>query len=348
MNSNYLKSELELNSKAVAKVKRQRNILSDLEDFERDEVVLPSSFMKNLTKEKKKEKKDDYEFSTTTTSTNEWEDMLSSFDDFTPKGKGKDIFSDIKIGKGGKKKKKKKGAAKDYSKEFATEEAILKNLQMDQSRFVESLQKKYDQMDDKKSSARGTGKYITDLISSITAARGLSMQIAEKIINVKKTAAELNFKERKEFGDKGGNEATNINQYASSYLKQLMSVNRNNLANVYGNIDYSSSSFETDDIFDDISEALGEDNRPDEVKKALKYENLGVKVKVVWYDDEEEDTNYFTHYDFIAEDSEGNEIFDYPLPKKTKMNINRSTNKATDELGIKYDLIISDKSNDIL
>ena len=45
------------------------------------------------------------------------------------------------------------------------------------------------------------------------------------------------------------------------------------------------------------------------------------------------------NYEFRVEDSEGNEIDDYPMPNHTKISVNRSTNVATDTFGIKYPII---------
>ena len=217
---------------------------------------------------------------------------------------------------------------------------MLRNLQLEQDKFVDSLQKKYDQMENTKSTARGVGKYTTDLINTITSARATSLQIVDKIISTKKTIADLDFKERKEFGSNNNSEQANLTNYASTYLKQMMTVCRNNIVDQSQNYSVDEiDSDDTEDLFSSIDESLGETDRSDEVDKYLKYENDNIEVKVIWYDSVSDD-DITKKYDFIAEDPNGNVIDDYPLPEKTKMSINRSTGMATDLYGTKYKLIV--------
>lgn len=323
--------------------RRSRKLLDDLNDFENDTNYQPPSAIlekKNIEKKKKKEEKEKIE---NEEYSDEWASLIMSFNAPKTKKKKKSSFSGFDLGDGEKKKKKKdkKGNLTNYKKEFEPEMNLLRNLQMDQSKFVDSLQKKYDQFENTKSTARGVGKFTTDLINSITSARSVSLQLVNQIISTKKTIADLEFKEKKEFSSNSTSEQQNMSNYASTYLKQVMSAGRNNLvsSNTISDSDnYESLSEDDDDIFDSINESLGESDRSDDVEKYLKYENDNVKISVIYNDDLPQDSDDKYHY--VAHNGNGEELYDYPLPEKNTISINRNTMKATDMYGNKYDLII--------
>lgn len=341
--------EIGLNAKS--KIKRSKNLLSELEDLE-DESVLPSNIFsssKERKKEKNKKKNKDIETPTIVEPEDEWMMTLTTFK--TPKTKKtkKNIFDEFGIKKKRKgDKSKKKGGPVNHKKDFDPEMVLLRNLQMDQNKFVDSLQKKYDQMEGTKSTARGIGKFTTDLIMSITNARSLSMQLVDKIISTKKTIADLDFKERKEFGSQNSAAQVNLNDYASTYLKQMLNTGREMVTqeNYYPIQEINDT--DSDDLFDGIQDSLEtpDENgdiyhRSEDSEKFLKYENENIKIQVIWHDSVV-NGSLDEQYDFIAVDSNGNIISDYPLPNKTKLNINRSTSQCTDTYGIKYELIIDD------
>lgn len=334
--------EIEFNSKHVKK--RSKNLLSELDELDDEVSLLPSSLYSKTKDEKKKDKKEKKEKEKSELDIDDdWMTTLTNFKAPKAKKKSKSFFDgfDLGDGKKGKKKKKKEGSQNvNHKKDFEPEMALLRNLQIEQSKFVDSLQKKYNQMEDTKSTARGVGKYTTDLINSITSARSTSLQIVDKIIATKKTIADLDFKERKEFGGNSNSEQQNLTNYASTYLKQVMSVGRNNIVgqqSSYSNFedDYDNS---TDDLFASIDQSLGDTERDDDVEKYLKYENDDVKITVMWNDDAPDDSD--DKYYFVAHDKYGKEVDDYPLPEKTKMNINRATATATDLYGNKYKLVV--------
>lgn len=337
--------EIEFNSKRT--VKRKKNLLSELDELDDMEISLPSSIYSKTKKEKEKSKKESKDSDVNAASDeldDEWLSTITSFKAPKIKKKSKSIFDGFELenGKKGKKKKgkEKKGQMVNHKKDFEPEMALLRNLQLQQSRFVDSLQKKYDQFENTKSTARGVGKFTTDLINSITSARSVSLQLIDKIISTKKTIADLDFKERKEFGSQSNSEQANLTNYASTYLKQMMSVGRNNIVGQQESYDPGvMNDADDDDLFSSIDESLGDTGRSEDVEKYLKYENDNVEVKVIWYDNCQDD-DIDNKYDFIAYDQKGNVIDDYPLPHKTKMNINRSTGTAIDLYGNKYQLII--------
>ena len=336
-----MKDEIEFNVKLTSNKKKRMSILDELDSIdEQNDAPLMSSLFDKQKENKKKEKEE--KRAKQESEEDDEEDFMSFIKAVAPKTKkGKKFKFNVDYGDG--KKKKKKNKDKDivnHKKDFEPEMMMLRNLQLEQDKFVDSLQKKYDQMENTKSTARGVGKYTTDLINTITSARATSLQIVDKIISTKKTIADLDFKERKEFGSNNNSEQANLTNYASTYLKQMMTVGRNNIVDQSQNYSVDEiDSDDTEDLFSSIDESLGETDRSDEVDKYLKYENDNIEVKVIWYDSVSDD-DITKKYDFIAEDPDGNVIDDYPLPEKTKMSINRSTGMATDLYGTKYKLIV--------
>lgn len=250
-------------------------------------------------------------------------------------GKRKTIFDDV-FNPDGKKKKKKKKKDKneptDYEKKFEPEAALLRNLLIDQNKFVDSLQKEYDFLKSSKSTSRGINKNITDLISNITNARNLSMQLIDKNTSLKKTIADLTMKERKELFSNSLNDSENLNDFASTYLKQMISERHQLMNGTNSDI----SDYSADEMASIVSDTLLNSNnseeRSDETKKYLEYENRNVRIYVYMNPSDE------TDYDYVAIDENDEELYDYPLPFKGKLTVNRSTNIATDVYGQKYSI----------
>lgn len=256
--------------------------------------------------------------------------MASSSIKIKKHGKGSydEFFLDEKKKK--KKKKKKKGELTDYKKEFEPEAALLRNLLIEQNKYVDSLQKEYDYIASHKSSSRGINKNMTDLMDNITQARNLSMQLVDKHVNLKKTIADLSMKERKEKAGTLG-EGDNLADFASSYLKQMIS-DRAQYINGVGSAEIGD--YTSEEMANFVTENIGESDRSVEADKYLEYENMNVTIYL--HINSQDDGDYY--YEAVAED--GTILNDYPLPlKETKFNINRSTDIATDTYGVKYQII---------
>lgn len=337
-------STIEFNTKSIAK--RKKSLLDDLESLEDSVSTLPSDIMskhkadkeskKEMKKALKKEKEKEDLPTFDDIDDDGWMATLTSFDAPVTRKKTKSLFDGTKFTKKKKDKKKKAGELVNYKKEFAPELSLLRNLQYENDKFITSLQKKYDQMENSKSTARGVGKFTTDLIETLNHSRELSRHLVTDIIATKKTIAELDFKERKEFGSKdaGQNDAA---AYASNFLKQMMGTKRADA------MDESSPDIEdldsADDMLDSISESLGDSGRSSDVEKYLKYENDNPVVKVILHEEHEDSDDIDEVYDFIAYTEDGREIPDYPLPKKTSLQVNKSTGIAIDKYGNKYPII---------
>lgn len=293
-------------------VHRKKRILSSLDDI--DEMEAPIL----ITSAKKEDKKDE-----PVEEPSSWISSLSvsSNTKMRTTKSAKDIFGIKKK----KKKKKDKTELKDYNKEFEPEVALLNNLLQDQNRFASSLQQKYDKMEALKSTARGTGKFTTDLIDGINQARQLSMQLVDKKIATKKAIADLEIKQKKEMGL--GADTDDMNNFAANYLKNIIS-SKQNMSTNYGG--YEIEDMDDEGILMALDESV-EDTRGDEVDAYLKYENRGVEIIAIINPDDLDD------YEFIAQASDGEVLLDYPLPDHNKLSLNRSTMTATDDTyGRKY------------
>lgn len=314
--------------------KRHRSISSQLDELEATDFALSmqgdTTFLPSSMGKKKKATEEDKK-------ADEWFDELISQDSLSIKKGSKKASSINKLfeedyGKKKKKKKKKaEGELTDFKKEFEPETMLYRTLLRDQNRFTDSLQREYDAMTSRKSSARGTNKVVNELVENITSARALSMQLVEKSANTKKLIAELSMKERKEKGGMLG-DSDNMSDFASTYLKNLIAERQNVIGTGDGSADISD--YTDDDIDDAFAEGLAGSTRAEEVNTYLKYENSDIVIYA------RINENDFSDYEFEAIDNDTNEVVDdYPLPYKTSLSVNKSTGQATDEYGQKFPII---------
>lgn len=330
------KDIIEFNCKEKVKSK---SILDELDDL--DNFSLPSSSIVKEDKEEKKDKKKKKK-SLMDDSDNDYfgesdtDDWITSFKSPKIEKKRKPTFKGFGLEEGKKKKKKKKDKGViDHKKDFDTEMILLKSLQSENSKFLDSLRKTYEQMQSTKSTARGIGKFTTDLITNINSSTTTSLQIIKEIASLKKSIADLDFRERKEFGAGKNSEQENITNYASTYLKQVMDVGRNNVVGQQTGYEAFDDADSDDDLFSSISENLGDDGRDEAANKFLQYENDNIEVRVTYHDNVD-DNDLDNKYEFVAYNKDGDVVDDYPLPMKTQLNINRSTGVCSDIYGNKY------------
>ena len=85
-----------------------------------------------------------------------------------------------------------------------------------------------------------------------------------------------------------------------------------------------------DDIFANVELGLEDSNRSEEVDKAIQYEKRDVNIIAVVNPDTDE-----YRLEAVAGDN-GEVLKDYPLPHVRSMNINHSTEEASDEYHTKY------------
>ena len=314
----------------------KKSLVDEFDDLELDQ---PMSFNDFRPSEKKKNKTTEEISNAVDDDTDDWGDILQQFKAPKVKASGSnyrksDVY-DFLHGGGKKKKKKKKEAEgpKDYSHEFEAEMGLYQNLLKDSTAFTDSLQKRYYSLESSKSSARGIGKFTTDLISAINQSRDGSIKLISQIASLKKDIINLNMKERKESEAAKGEDGEDLSSFSSSFLKKLIQQDRSDAA-IYG--DGTPVDGGEEDIFESINDALGDDARDPEIDKLLKYENRNIKL-VAYVSRSTND------YEVKAIDPDtGEEIDDYPIQQISHLDINPSTEVASDEYHTKYPIIWTD------
>lgn len=321
----------------------KNKVLESLNEMDSNQISLSESITNEMT-EKSKRRDVIEEMSDDKESTESWIDLINKKVKKSVKKRSKyteDDFDDLSINSKKKKKKTKDGLT-NYDAQFDTELGILKNMYLQHNRFVDDLTKEYNTMRASKSSARGVSKYMTDLIEAITSARTVSMQVIKELIAAKKSIAELNIKEREKFQKQASTEQQDMSQYASSFMNEIFKRGRSTLLDVPtaydvddGNYDYEE--YTSQNMLDEINDVLNNSNMDDEDRERelyLKYEGKNVTIYVAY--DEVEDEYYF-----VAQDEDGNELSDYPLPEKGNLTINKNTGVATDDFGQRYPLLVA-------
>lgn len=305
--------------------KRRKSLLDELDDLDVETRPLLSSYRPESEK-----LKDPVEVVEEANSRgDDWLDTIANFKQAPIARKRKSaesIFEYIGGEKKKKKKKKDKGEEKiDYAKEFEPELLITKNLLEQQNRFTDSLQRRYDILENGKSSARGIGKFTTDLIGQINQARGVSRQLVSDMVSLKKTVKDFEMKQKKSSED--FENGTDLNAYSANSLRRLLQVNRADL-----NLDNDLIPVEgdSDDIFASLTEELDDASRSSEVDKYIAYEKRGVKLYA------EVDSDDHGKWNIVAIASDGEEIDDYPIPTIHTIEVNESTEIATDEFHRHY------------
>jgi hypothetical protein len=178
-----------------------------------------------------------------------------------------------------------------------------------------------------KASAKGNSKFLTDFIEQLNDARQSLGTFVKQKSDLKKTIAELNMKERKEFSntDLLGDD---LNNFAATYLKNIITKE--------SGVGYTGvPSIEDADTEDDIFNFLdmNDDMRSEDAKSYLKYENRNVTTYVVIHGNDRD------NYEFVTKAEDGEILDDYPEPFHSSISVNESTNMAIDAYGEKYPII---------
>ena len=236
----------------------------------------------------------------------------------------------------------------EFKKEFAEELTMLYDLLDDANKFNKKLIKKYDSIDGSK--AKGTSKYLNDLIASVLTSNTNKLQIIKEITNLKKTIQELKIKSDGKYAKMGDD---SLESQANSFFSNIMSVGRNNFISAlngdemsFDNIEYSS---DTDieyantlpDIQDEIHDRIAErlmnedSNRSTEAEKYIIYENLKPEYKILR-------SAVDNTWEVIAVDKDGQRIPDYPVPTRAQLGRCKFSSDGawmTDAYGRSYKVI---------
>lgn len=122
-------------------------------------------------------------------------------------------------------KKPKKHKKKNFNKEFEYELHMLKALAVDQGKFTQDLQKRYQLMAGPNTKdASPLNKTQVDLASAINASRANSLGVLREIGSIKKSIADLSMKQRKmeyDMGSGGDVTTTDLGLMGSSIASSL-------------------------------------------------------------------------------------------------------------------------------
>ena len=238
----------------------------------------------------------------------------------------------------------------EFKKEFAEELTMLYDLLDDANKFSKKLNKKYDSIDGSK--AKGTSKYLNDLIASVLTSNTNKLQIIKEITNLKKTIQELKIKADGKYAKAGGDGT--LEDQTNSFFSNIMNVGRNNFVSAlngdpdihfmnpdYSNdddIEYANSLPDAQDaIHEMINERLSNEGngRSVEAEKYIIYENLKPELVIMY-------SVLDNSWEMIAQDKDGQRIIDYPVPTKKelgKMKFSSDRKFATDSYGRSYKVI---------
>lgn len=245
------------------------------------------------------------------------------------KGKKKDLF-DIKSAK----KKNKE----DIQKQFNPELAALRKLLKDNEEVA--LITKGVIQEIQQNRARGAGKLLTDLMTTLNSTNSNRASVLREIANIKKASIDLALKSKRNSKE---DKARNEEEEGISVFKQLYS-NGGRKA-LLDQIGFGSSSplptndiMDSDNMFDAIDNRLETEDiefRSDEGSAYVKYENMRPEYVIFMKDDGE--------YILDAIDMNGNIMpDDYPridIENLGKISVNLDNMIATDETGRTYKII---------
>ena len=214
-----------------------------------------------------------------------------------------------------------------YKKEFAEELAMLYDLLDEANKFNKKLTKKYDSIEGNK--AKGTSKYLNDLIESVLSSTTNRLQIIKEINSLKKNIQELKIKADGKYAKMGGDGS--LEDDANSFFQNIMGVGRNNFVSALNgepDIHFSNPDYSNDDdieyanslpdaqnaLHDMINERLENEgsSRSSEADLYIIYENLKPEIKILR-------NTMDNSWEVIAVDKDGQRIVNYPVPERKSL-----------------------------
>ena len=227
----------------------------------------------------------------------------------------------------------------EITKAFADSEKKLRSLYSDIETDKQNIQKDLDRM---RVPGRASAKSLSDLVLAKRSLHDSQISIIKEINSIRKSQFDLRAKEL------ARKEAQNIstNDISSNTLQSIFSSSRNNLVKSmggYSNVsgatseydeEMMNSSFVSENMSDEEihNKYFKNDDFSSEADAYLKYEDQDISYVLIIDDDDH-------ILDLFAEDSEGNRVFDYPLPKNYQtltFDIDHSTESASDNLHRNY------------
>lgn len=230
--------------------------------------------------------------------------------------------------------------ARDYSstsneneitKAFAPQEAKLKDLYAMISKETAKLEEDINEMRSTRLS-RNFGK-ISDMVEVKSTLLNTQLSVVKEMNAMKKAQFDIRNKMKENTNANGDSYA------AESVIQKLFGLGHSAMLSTVGGREGSSGavysgssdddSFEDSEAYEELINAHSEEETDGD--KFLKYEDTAVDYILTEYED--------GRRVITAEDKDGNEIPDYPIPKDVDelvFEINQKTNVATDQLQRKY------------
>lgn len=223
----------------------------------------------------------------------------------------------------------------EITKAFSGTERMLTDILEQVATDIEATQKDITQM-----RAMRTGrnyKVLTDMMMNKKELYGVKMNAIKELNNIKKTQFDIRAKIDKNKPIETGNSEVLVNQAIGSLLGSGRS---NALSTVGGYSNVSGARGADEDYLENISddeetivefEDTDEMDEIEEGRKYLQYESRGVELVLTEKDD--------GTYSISAEDKDGIEIPDYPVPSKAnslQFHVNEKLGTATDDYNRKY------------
>lgn len=330
-------------SSLIDDIKNLNSVPTNREDSD----ILMTSIRKKKKKEKKKKKKQSTEIQEILDDIPEIEADQASLesrfldiDELFLEEREEDIAGEI-IGEQSRNYNKLKKDENPYKKEFAEELTLLYNLLDETDKNNKLLDKQYREMTSSKT--RGVSKYGMDLASCIQQGKTTKLHIIKEIVSTKKTMADLKLKSDSKNKDDAGSQSNEI--LATTYLQNILNHGRSEFIDtVKGRAGNSTeigewSSNEDSTMFRDQYNALIDDRLVEsgyqfneEGDKYIEYEHLDITLCIKKCIDTGE-------WEIIAIDRDGQQVFDYPTPKKSDLGTMKFTDDgtyATDKFGRSY------------
>lgn len=224
----------------------------------------------------------------------------------------------------------------EITKAFSSTEKMLNEILDQVSVDIEMTQKDINQMRSMRTGRNN--KVLTDMMLNKKELYGVKMNAIKELNNIKKTQFDIKSKIDKNKPADSSNSEILVNQAIGSLLGSGRSSALSTVGG-YGNVsgaigadeDYIDSADDEDGVSVDFEDETTEESEIEEGRKYLQYEDRGVELVLI------EHSN--GSYDVIAEDRDGIEIPDYPVPKKInslQFNVNERLGTATDDYNRKY------------
>lgn len=260
-------------------------------------------------------------------------------DDIEDLGEDVDLKSSlISLGRRYAKDNKMTEDESEIGKAFAPQETALNKLLAEVEKDKKALQSDIDKARDMR--VRNT-KTLAEMLETKSQYHNISLQIIKELSGIKKSSFDLKFKSKKDQPGADGDELG-----AASAIQRLFSVGHSSLLASVGGREASSGALVDDMDYDNFNTGSIEDSDEYIEKKYfsnrknqpmtdgdafLKYENVDVRLILLIDPDENKS--------ILAEDSDGNVLFDYPLPSNVqdlKFKIDRNAMSAMDQLQREY------------